>query len=445
MTHDELLAQLDQSMQSALSSQQLDERVAQVLQDREYVSSVRRAFVDAVHKEALIEPAAIAPCTAIPVHEPATDSAQLHPVSRALLHIMSQHLLAAGDKKYAIIRITALAIFYLLYVSQLTALIRYPLALLLLPALYLATAQTAGPMSAPDPLPLVRLCQRAMAVGLLSMFDDSVVRESVEMCCSWLLLASWSAHHSPGYFIFICCAAALPLLVLLIHSRWKVHPLIFWPIRVIAMLGTLYVLYLSWYSYSTFLFTVLFFFPTLATIALSSVVFVIAAAFPILSYAQSFLYTFSAHPVLYSALYILSTLFTLYYYYFSLSYLRFTLALFSCTLFLPPLLGGGLTVALSFAGQLVATHGLRRLIVMCGELVVLLLMAGGVLVLDWSLRYVLVWLDKRGWLGGSDGRLWAVLHRLLESRAVKTFRVWLRQKAEAASTAGDESAREGEG
>ena len=447
VTHDELLTALSQSTQLPLPQQQLDERLTAVLNDREYVTSVRRAFVNAMHNEALIEPAAIAPCTAIPIPVSSLDTAQLHPVSRAMLHLMTQHLQTAHYIKRAVIRLTIIIIFYLLYLSQLSAFIRYPTTLALLPVLYAATAQTAGPSSAPDPLPLVRTIQRAMTGAVLSLFDESLVRESVDTCCVWLLLVSWTGHHSARYFAFLCCTAALPLIVLSVHGSWtKLGRVITLPNQVVVFFVTLYVLYLSWYSYSSFLFTVLFFFPSLATIALSSLVFVGAAAFPILSYGQSFIYTFSSHPVLYIALYIISLLLSLYYYLISPSYLLLSLALLSSALFLPPLLSGGLTIGLASFGQLVATHGLLRLVVLCGELVMLLLLAGAVVVLDWLLRRGVVWLDKRGWLDGSVGRWWAIVLRwCMETKAVKAAREWLQQRTQTASTSSDGSARQGEG
>ena len=288
-------------------------------------------------------------------------------------------------------------------------------------------------MSEPDALPLIRSGQRAIAGVLLPLFDDSVRRESVVVCCSWVLLSSWATHLSPRYYAAACSTAALPLALQLIHSRAKFTHLVLWPVRGLTSLGTLYLLYLSWYSYSTFLFTVLFFFPSLATIVLSSGLLITAAAFPLLTYLQSRLFSFSSYPILYTVLYVLSALSTLYLYFFSHSYLRLALALLSSALFLPPLLAGALTVALSFVGQLVATHGLRRLLVMCGELAVLVVLGGSVLALDWLLRVLYVWLEKRGWLSGSDGRLWALLRRLMESKAVKKLQHWLRTRAESAS------------
>ena len=128
---DELLPQLARFAlpPPSLTPQQWEERVAQVLQDGEYLTSVRRAFVGALHKEGLIEPAVIAPCNALPVPDADASTTQLHPASRALLHVMSDHLKAAGDNKIAVIRIASLALFYVLFISQLTAFIRYPLAL----------------------------------------------------------------------------------------------------------------------------------------------------------------------------------------------------------------------------------------------------------------------------------------------------------------------------
>ena len=444
---DELLPQLARFAlpPPALTPLQWQERVAAVLQDGEYVTSVRRAFVNALHKEGLVEPASIAPCPTLPMPDADSSTAQLHPASRALLHVMAEHLKAAGDNKSAVVHITALALFYVLFISQLTALLRYPLALTFLPVLWVATASTAGPMAAPDPLSLIRTGQRAIAGAVLPLFDERVVRESVELCCSWVLLASWATYHSPRYFTLVCSTAALPLIVYIIDSRLKLSHLVRWPARCIASLGTLYVLYLSWYSYSTFLFTLLFFFPSVATIALSSGLLVAAAAFPLLTYVQSLLYSFASYPILCTALYALSTLSTLYYYFSAASYLRLALALFSSCLFLPPLLAGAMTVALSFAGQLVATHGLRRLLVMCGELAALVVLGGAVLALDWSLRVLYGWLDKRGWLGGSDGRPWALLRRLMESSAVKSLKEWLRRKIEASASAGSAQAGDGEG
>ena len=315
LTKDELVTELSRlaDITANLTPQELDERVASVLQDKEYVTSIRRAFVDALHKEALIEPAAIAPCTAIPLPSPSLTSQQLHPVSRAILHILTHHLRTAHHQKQAAIRTTVIALFYLLYISRTTALLRYPFILALLPALFVATAQTAGPVSAADPLPLVRACQRVMVGGVVRVLRD---KASVDACCAWLLLVSWSTHQSPTYFAFLCCAAALPAALQCVHAVRGKEPsrVVTLSEGVLSFVVSVYVLWLSWYSYSTFLFTVLFFFPSLATVAISSATLVAAAFFPILSYVQSLLYTFSSHPILYSALYTLATLSTLYHY-----------------------------------------------------------------------------------------------------------------------------------
>ena len=422
------------------------------LADSAYLTAIRRAFVDALHNQGHME------CTALlqfvdPTPSASTDPS-LDPVTSVIIALMEAQLNLAHQRKSTVIALTTLSTFYLLFVSTLSSLLRYPLVLFaLVPAVYAATAQTSGPVQACDPNPGLRRWQRLLSRVTVPFESDtptslapSALRIRVESLCAWLLVASWSGHHSPAWYWVLVCVCCLTSLALELHLALldRKERLLWYVSAGCRYAAQLQVLWLSWYSWSSFSFCLLFFFPSTTTVVLSTVSVATATiAIPALQLLQSRIVSYSSHPILLFVLYLLTLLY-LYLYWTSTSYLLTLPALFACLLLTPPLLCSFLSTASATIAQLLLAFGCVKLLVVAAQLVALLLLSAVMLAGGWAWPRVSEWWKRsgwgRGWKGPHEAGGWrwrvegwgtAAVEWLMRMWAASPFADWLSADAEA--------------
>ena len=380
-------------------------RAAERLSDAAYMGTVRRAFVDAMHSEGRMD------CTSVlqflqskPSGQPALDA-----VTSTVVGLMEAQLSLAHQRKQTVVALTTLALFYVLFVSSLSAFIRYPVVVAVLgPSLYVATMQTAGPVSAPDPYPAVRRWQLRLS-SLVLLFESSTtvslaspaLQMRVEAFCSWLLVASWASYHSAARYWALVGVCALSVVMLELHMallRAGGRERLLWYVSVgCRYLGQLQVLWLSWYSWSALTFCALFFFPAAATVALSSACVTVATLLaPALQLVQARVFDYSAHPVVLALLYALSLLW-LWLYWTSSSFVVGVSALVVSLLLTPPFLTSGLSVACAAGAQLLLAIGCVKLVLIAAQLAALLACSCALMAGQWAWPRLLAWWERSGW------------------------------------------------
>ena len=422
------------------------------LSDSAYLTTIRRAFVDALHSEGQME------CTALlQFVDPTAVSAgeaTLDPVTSVIISLLEAQLSLAHQRKATIVALTTLAAFYFTAVSSLTSLLRYPLVLFILfPAVYVATAQTSGPLQAPNPNPRLRRWQRLLS-HLTAAFESdapsslspAALRIRVESLCAWLLVAAWSGHQSVMWYWVLMAVCSLTSVALELHLALLSHRerLLWFVSAGCRHLSQLQLLWLSWYSWSSFAFCLLFFFPSATTVVLSSACVATATiVVPAQMLLQSRVASYSSHPILFLVLYLLTLLY-LYLYWASTTYLLTLPALFAAFLLTPPFLSSLLSVSCTTLAQLLLALGTTKLLVLATQLAALLLLSASMLAAGWAWPRVSAWWERTGWGRGwktpseVGGWRWRVegwgrvaVEWLMHTWAASPFAAWLDEEVDA--------------
>lgn len=361
---------------SIQQQQFVQQKVAEVLNDKQKITKVREKFVDAVYKKGVIEIGEIKTTEGGEKEKEKEKTEEIDPVLLILFNILNQHLLLVYERHAALTRIVVFLSFHWWWISDSHFLLRYSLFSFFL---FLSLTSFFSSFLLSYLLPLI---DDSFSPSRLRSFVDSF------LCCFLTLqLMTWI---SPASFIIALIAQISPI-VLMYMEKWmarknreKIIDSYYMGgtgtggggkrinvadenglkyVRVVLLFASeLILIYFAWYSWICLLFVVLFFLPSLTKIVLSSTLLALGVGLPLFISVQQIIYDWENRPIFSSISFGLS-LVLFYFFSSSSSWLTFSFLLFLLFLFFPPLVLRSLSIFCTGLGVTILQLGVVSLVV----------------------------------------------------------------------------------